>query len=186
MSAFIFGYNFFSVVGNENDGFHFEENFPINETKTVWLSNKTTQKINEKSDVKIPLNDGDTYEFYAVVTPRIGRPEIPQEDIEKFTIDVYDGVESGFYAGYEDASKYTITIDDFNRAIEPGKRYWFRLTATDIIDGQEEIEIEVKDDNGQSSKSKKLVDVKKLMFTSEWTDKYGNKNNNGEDTSTDE
>ncbi len=44
----------------------------------------------------------------------------------------------------------------------------------------------VKDENDQNSKIKKLVDVKKLIFTSEWTDKYGNKNNNGEETSTDE
>ncbi len=155
-STFIFGYNYFSVVGYEENGFHLEENFKTQNEETTWLSNKATHKINEKNVEKIPLYDGDAYEFYAVVTPRIGRPEIPQEVIEKFTIDVYDGVESGFYEGYEDTSKYTITIEDFNRAIEPGKRYWFRLTACNEIDGTEEV------------KDQKQAPVYKLMLTSKW------------------
>ncbi len=100
-----------------------------------------------------------------MTTPRIGRPEIPQEVIEKFTIDVYDGVESGFYAGYENTSKYTITIDDFNRAIEPGKRYWFKLTACNEKDGEEEVDDRSEGDN---TGKKKQADVYKLMLTSKW------------------
>ncbi len=160
-STFIFGFNYFSVVGDDENGYHLEDNFKVfqDSTKvdeTTWLSHKTTLKINEKDSVKIPLKDGETYEFYAVTTPRIGRPEIPQEVIKKLTIDVYDGVESGFYAGYENTSKYTITIDDFNRAIEPGKRYWFKLTACKEIDGTEVVA-------GQ-----KEAPVYKLMLTSKW------------------
>ncbi len=78
-STFIFGFNYFSVVGDDDNGFHLEENFKTKSDQTTWLSNKTTLKINEKDSLKIPLKDGETYEFYAVVTPRIGRPEIPQE-----------------------------------------------------------------------------------------------------------
>ncbi len=191
MSAFIYGFNYFSVAGNENDGFHLEENFkvtpprhPLNPTKpaeTVWLSHKTTHKINEKSADKIPLKDGETYEFYAVVTPRIGGPKFTPEVVDSLTIDVYDGVESGYYA-YGNVDRYTITIPDFNRKIEAGKRYWFKLTATD-----KDVAVDVNeyDDNDNVIGTKKKMDHK-LMFTSEWTDKYGNKNNNGEDTSTDE
>ncbi len=164
-STFIFGFNYFSVVGDDDNGFHLEENFKTKSDQTTWLSNKTTLKINEKDSLKIPLKDGETYEFYAVTTPRIGRPEIPQEVIEKFTIDVYDGVESGFYAGYENTSKYTITIDDFNRAIEPGKRYWFKLTACNEKDGEEEVDDRSEGDN---TGKKKQADVYKLMLTSKW------------------
>ncbi len=190
IDTFIYGFSYCSVETNDVGESYLKENFkkiperhPLNPTApdtTQYVLPMTSHIINRYGGAT--LNDGDTYELYAIVSPRIGHSDVS----DKFTIDLYDGVESGFYAGYEDASKYTISIDNFNRAIEPGKRYWFRLTATDIIDRQEEIEIVVKDDNGQNSKSKKLVDVKKLMFTSEWTDKYGNKNNNSEETSNDE
>ncbi len=189
MSAFIYGFNYFSVVGNDTDGFYLQENFkvppprhPLNPTKpakTTVLSHKTTHKINYMGDNKIPLNDGETYEFYAVVTPRIGNRIGNTETIDKFTIDVFDsGSESGYYSNdsITKPDRYTITIDNFNTAIEPGKRYWFNLTAT-----KEAVKVEtnIYDDNDKVTGTKEL-EAYRLMFTSEWNATH----NNGGNTST--
>ncbi len=193
MSAFIYGFNYFSVVGNETDGFYLQENFkvtpprhPLNPTKpaeTTVLSHKTTHKINKMGDNKIPLNDGETYEFYAVVTPRIGNRIGNTETIDKFTIDVFDsGSESGYYSNdsITKPDRYTITIDNFNTAIEPGKRYWFNLTAT-----KEAVKVEtnIYDDNDKVTGTKEL-EAYRLMFTSDWNDEH--KDNNGGNTSTEQ
>lgn len=189
MSAFIYGFNYFSVVGNDTDGFYLQENFkvtpprhPLNPTKpdtTTVLSHKTTHKINEKGVSGKPLNDGETYEFYAVVTPRIGNRIGNTETIDKFTIDVFDGVESGYYNRPEDkVGRYTITIENFNRPIEPGKRYWFNLTATNEA---VKVETNIYDDNDKITGTEKL-DAYKLMFTSEWNATH----NNGGNTSTEQ
>ncbi len=198
-TAFIYGFNYFSVVGNETDGFYLQENFkvtpprhPLNPTKpaeTTVLSHKTTHKINISDKDRIPLNDGETYEFYAVLTPRIGERIGNTETIDKLTIDVFsNGAESGYYEYYDTPEKgkpdrYTITIDDFNRPIEPGKRYWFNLTATN-----EAIKVDTKeyDDNDNETGTITQYDAYKLMFTSEWNALHPNTNNNGGNTSTNE
>lgn len=171
-SPIVYGFNYFSVDGNESDGFYLKENFrgtpkrhPLNPTKpdtTVMLIHKAVHKINEKGGRT--LNDGEKYDFYAVVTPRIGSPEIQPDTIKKLIIDVFsNGVESGYYANY-DVDRYTITIDNFNSVIEPGKRYWFNLTATD-----EKIEVDVNeyDDNDNVTSTTKK-DAYKLVFTSQY------------------
>lgn len=170
-SSFLYGFNYFSVVGNDEDGYRLQENFketpkrhplcPIPPEETVYLSNKTSHFINKSENNRIPLENDSTYELYVVVTPRVGY----SENFEKFTIDLYDGVESSFYADHEDVNKYTITIDDFNRAIEPGKRYWFKLTACNEIAGEEEID--TYEDGVKTGNKKKIVNYK-LMLTSEW------------------
>lgn len=179
--TFIYGFNYFSVVGNENDGFHLEENFketperhPLNPTKpdtTVVLSHKAIHEINKSNGET--LNDGETYEFYAVVTPRIGNPEITPEVVESLTIDVFDGgSESSYYSTDGTITKpdrYTITIKDFKRPIEPGKRYWFKLTATnDTV----KVKTNIYDDNTDNVTGTTYLDAYKLMFTSEWEDKH--------------
>ncbi len=175
-SAFIYGFNYFAVVGNENDGFHLEENFketpkrhPLNPTKpdtTIMVSHKATHKINEINRVKLPLNDGKTYEFYAVVTPRIGGPKYSPEVVDSLTIDVFsNGAESAYYSPeVKSPDRYTITIKDFNRKIEPGKRYWFKLTATD-----EDVKVKnnVYDDNDNETGTEDL-NAFKLVFTSQY------------------
>ncbi len=150
--CFIYGYSKISVEGNETDGFYLKENFkapeerhPLNPTPpdtTTYLVNKVTHKINEMNQ-KTTLANGDTYELYAVVAPRIGYALSG----DSLNIHLYDGVESG-YGKYDDCFKYSITIKDFNIPIEAGKRYWFNLTA-------------VKEENEGET-------VTKLMFTSEW------------------
>ncbi len=196
MTAFIYGFNYFAVVGNENGGFHLEENFketpkrhPLNPTKpdtTVVHSHKAVHKINEKSALKLPLNAGQTYEFYAVVTPRIGGPKFTPEVVDSLTIDVFNGgAESAYYStdpNIRTPDRYTITIDNFNRKIEPGKRYWFNLTATNE---SMKVMINVYDNNDKVI-DKKEMDAFKLVFTSQYKDPEENKDNNGEDTSPDE
>ncbi len=130
-SPIVYGFNYFSVDGNESDGFYLKENFrgtpkrhPLNPTKpdtTVMLIHKAVHKINEKNAVKIPLNDGEKYDFYAVVTPRIGGPDIQPDTIRKLTIDVFNnGVESGYYDNYN-LDRFTITIDNLNWSKEREK-----------------------------------------------------------------
>lgn len=170
---FIYGFSYFSVAGNDENGYYLVENFkkPTSLSpgeSTVFTSNSATHKVNGISALKpiVSLKDGETYEFYAVVSPRIGY------DLrgEKFTIDIFNGVESDFYVGNEGSEKYTITIDNFNLPIEPGKRYWFNLTATDIV--IDEVIVDATNSDGE----KKKMPVKKLMLTSE----YPGKNQNGE------
>lgn len=178
MRTFIYGFNYFSVAGNETDGFYLKENFkvapprhplnPIAAPETVVHSHKATHRINQSANNRIPLKDGATYEFYAVVTPRIGERIGNTETIKELTIDVFDsGAESGYYENM-DVDRYTITIHNFNTAIEPGKRYWFKLTATN-----EEVEVDVNeyDENDNVIGTTKRVDHR-LMFTSEWNAKY--------------
>lgn len=187
MTAFIYGFNYFSVVGNENGGFHLEENFketekrhPLNPTKpdtTVVVTHKAVHQINKISGKT--LNNGEKYEFYAVVTPRIGGPKYTPEVVDSLTIDVFNGgSESGYYLNHN-IDRYTITIKNFNRKIEPGKRYWFNLTATD-----EEIKVKSNEynDNDEVTGSTWLY-AYKLEFTSKYKDPEENKDNNGEDTS---
>ncbi len=198
MSAFIYGFNYFAVVGNENGGFHLEENFkltpprhPLNPTKpakTIVLSHKTKQQINYISADKIPLDNGETYEFYAVVTPRIGSQKFTPEVVDSLTIDVFsNGAESGYYEYYDTPEKgkpdrYTITIDNFNRKIEPGKRYWFKLTATN-----DSVKVKTNVYDGQDKVTDtKEMDAFKLVFTSQYKDPEDNKDDNGENTSPDE
>lgn len=112
--------------------------------RAIFVTDKVTHKINEKSQPD-SLRNGQTYELYAIVPPRIGAKPNSGEKFkgDKFIITLYDGVESG-YGVYDDVEKYQITIPNFNTEIEPGKRYWFKLTAC-------------KED-GEA----------KLMFTSQW------------------
>ncbi len=177
--TFIYGFNYFSVVGNETAGFHLEENFketpkrhPLNPTKpdtTVVLTHKVNHQINYIGDIKKPLDNGETYEFYAVVTPRIGNPQITPEVVDSLTIDVFNGgAESGYYINHN-IDRYTITIKDFNRPIEPGKRYWFKLTATnDTV----KVKTNIYDDNTDNVTGTTYLDAYKLMFTSEWEDMH--------------
>ncbi len=151
--AFIYGFSRVSVVENEPNSFSLVENFDgvVNDDpdipqsdKTTTHSDKTTLKINEKTQTTT-LAPHETYELYAVVAPRIGYSLVGRELI----IDLYDGVESGYGKEGYNVDKYSITIDDFNRPIEPGKRYWFNLTAV-----KEEV-------NG-------TVETK-LVFSNQWT-----------------
>ncbi len=188
MTAFIYGFNYFSVVGNESDGYYLQENFktdppkhplnPIDPPKTTVLSHKTTHKINYMGGNNLPLNNGETYEFYAVVTPRIGQRIGNTETIDKLTIDVFNnGAESSYYstdAAITKPDRYTITIDNFNTKIEPGKRYWFNLTATDEAIT---VETNVYDDQDKV-KGTKEMDAYKLVFTSLYKDPEENKNDN--------
>ncbi len=161
--AFVLGFCFFSVEGNEEEGFYLRENFkkqepnnPLNTIKTeetMFLDSKATHKINENGG--LALNVGETYEFYSVVVPRLQAKDRPVGD--KFIINLYNGVESGYTAHLEGSEKYSITIDNFNKQIEPGKRYWFNLTA-------------VKEDDGET----------KLMFTSQWEALQNQKEQNQE------
>lgn len=189
MTAFIYGFKYFAVVGNENKGFHLEENsketpkrHPLNPTKpdtTTVVSHKAIHQINKSTTNRKPLYDGETYEFYAVVTPRIGGPKYSLEEVDKLTIDVFnDGSESGYYLN-NNIDRYTITIDNFNRKIEPGKRYWFKLTATDEA---MKVETDEYDDNDIAT-GKKEIDAYKLMFTSEREKKQKEKENNSGNTS---
>ncbi len=148
-SCFIFGFSKFCVAGNDIDGYYLKEKFkapeerhPLNPTPpdtVTYVTRKVTHKVNEKSQ-KAVLESGKSYELYSVVTPRLGN----QSKGDKFTINLYTGVESG-YGVYDDVEKYSITINDFNKVIEPGLRYWFNLVAC-------------KDDDGKPT----------LMFYSEW------------------
>ncbi len=159
--TFVYGFSKISVEGNETEGYHLKENFknvvdrhPLNPTppdSIVVYSSKATHKVNEMSQT-YTLADGDTYELYAVVAPRIGKTLTG----DSFTISLYDGVESGF-GKYDDCKRYSITINNFNIPIEAGKRYWFSLTA-------------VKEDDGET----------KLMFTSEWKALHPEKEENQE------
>ncbi len=188
--TFIYGFNYFSVVGDENGGFHLEENFketekrhPLNPTKpdtTVVVTHKAVHQINKINGKT--LNNGEKYEFYSVVTPRIGGPKYSPEVVDSLTIDVYNGgAESGYYEGYN-VERYTITIDNFNRKIEPGKRYWFKLTATDV---KEKFKVDIYDTNDPNKVTGTTeMDAYKLVFTSQYKDPEENKDNNGEDTST--
>ncbi len=155
--VFIYGFNYLSVAGNETEGFYLKENFkapekrhPLNPTppdSTVTHSYKATHRINQPSNISpgIPLENGKTYELYAVVTPRIG----PTLTGNEFTINLYNnGAESG-YGKFESCVKYSITIDNFNIPIEAGKRYWFNLTAVNEEEGGP-----------------------KLMFTRDWLAKH--------------
>lgn len=146
-SAFISGFSYFSVYGNDTDGYYLKENFKKYDdhgNRAIFVTDKVTHKINEKSQPD-SLRNGQTYELYAIVPPRIGAKPNSGEKFkgDKFIITLYDGVESG-YGVYDDVEKYQITIPNFNTEIEPGKRYWFKLTAC-------------KED-GEA----------KLMFTSQW------------------
>ncbi len=149
---FIYGFNYFSVTGNDQDGYNLIENFkapekrhPLNPTppdETVVISNEFSHIVNETSP-RVPLKDGETYEFYAIAPVRMGN-NYPSGN--NFYINIYDGVASG-WGKYEDCVKYPITIENFKRAIEPGKRYWFFLTA-------------FKDENGEPQ----------LMLTSDYNE----------------
>ncbi len=196
MSAFIYGFNYFAVVGKENDGFHLEENFkltpprhPLNPTKpveTVVHSHKAVHRINEKGGLS--LNNGEKYEFYAVVTPRIGSYKFTPEVVDSLTIEVFNnGAESGYYEYYDTPEKgksdrYTITIDNFNRKIEPGKRYWFKLTATNDA---MKVMTDIYDEQDKVTETKEM-DAYKLVYTSQYKDPEENKDDNGEDTSPNE
>lgn len=148
-SCFIFGFSKFCVEGNDMDGYYLKEKFkapeerhPLNPTPpdtVIYVTKKVTHKVNEKSQPAV-LESGKSYELYAVVTPRFGN----QSKGDKFTINLYTGVESG-YGVNDDVEKYSITINDFNKVIEPGLRYWFNLVAC-------------KDDKGNPT----------LMLYSEW------------------
>lgn len=151
--AFIFGFSYISVDKNENGEYYLLENFkapekrhPLNPTPPAETTTHTYEASLKINASEVLLEQGETYDFYVVAAPRIGELPIGNE----LTIDLYNNViKSGYENSIsEDGEKYSITIDNFNRAIEPGKRYWFNLTAVkEEVDGKVET---------------------KLMFTNEW------------------
>lgn len=91
--------------------------------------------INKKigtADAGGSLANGSTYDLYLCPTPRIGNTQTGKQVTISLTQE------------HDTNRPYTITIDNFDRIIEPGKRYWFHLTAVEE-DGQ-----------------------RKLLLTSEW------------------
>ncbi len=137
--SFTYAISRFSVLGDEETGYYLKENLKQNETN--FISNDCSHFVNHNQNSRIPLPSGETYELYAVIPPRIGN----QLKGDTFFIDIYDsGAKSGYGKEGYDIVKYSIEIPDFNIPIEPGKRYWFNLTAT------------------------KENDEPKLMFTNEW------------------
>lgn len=166
--AFIYGFSYFSVVkGDDADGYYLKENFkapekrhplnPIPPQKTVTHTYRAIHKVNMSSS-GVPLKNGETYDLYAVVAPRIGYKLTGSEGLD---IELYNNGAETAYGVYEDCEKYSIKIEDFNMPIEAGKRYWFNLTA-------------VKEEDGET----------KLMLTSEWLKRQADKaeNQGGETT----
>lgn len=64
------------------------------------------------------IKNGESYNLYITTVPRIGNDSSGKE----FTIDLIEN--------HQTQTPYSITIDNFNRVIEPGRRYWFDLVAT--------------------------------------------------------
>lgn len=64
------------------------------------------------------IKNGESYELYLSTVPRIGN-------------DSYgDKISLHLIENHDTDNPYEITISNFNRVIEPGKRYWFDLVAT--------------------------------------------------------
>ncbi len=141
--AFIYGFSYVCVAQNDAGEYYLMENFkaPIESNPTTIHTYQATHKINystASSGPRVPLENGDTYEFYAIVAPTVGEQPIGKELI----IDLYDGTASSYGVPGYDCEKYSITIDDFGRAIAPGKRFWFNLTAVrEEVDGKTETKL---------------------------------------------
>lgn len=64
------------------------------------------------------IKNGESYELYLSTVPRIGNDSYG----DKISIHLIEN--------HDTDNPYEITISNFNRVIEPGKRYWFDLVAT--------------------------------------------------------
>lgn len=69
------------------------------------------------TDIGNPIPSGQSYDFYLSTVPRIGNDKKGAE----FSIHLI--------GSHDTDHPYTITIENFNKVIEAGKRYWFDLTA---------------------------------------------------------
>ncbi len=125
-NAFIYGFNRLSVVGDDTQGYSLVQNFLREEG---FVTNEVSHFVNSIGGE--PLEDGEDYEFYAVVYPYLGHEPVG----DAFTIELYTGVKSG-YGVYDNVKKYSITLDHFDRPVEAGLRYWFNLTAMDDENGE--------------------------------------------------
>lgn len=64
------------------------------------------------------IPDGSSYELYLSAVPRIGNDSYGDE------------ISIHLIENHQTKTPYIITVKDFNRVIEAGKRYWFNVTAT--------------------------------------------------------
>ena len=112
-----------SVETNEND----EQYLKVYDSSEFFTSNSKPYTenigttINGKEgtyDSGESIKNGDSYDLYITTVPRFGNDSSGKE----FTIDLIEN--------HKTETPYSITIDNFNRVIEPGKRYWFDLVAT--------------------------------------------------------
>lgn len=113
---------YFSVETDENN----EHYLKIYDTDEFFKSSKPYTEevgttINGKegtADSGESIENGKSYELYITTVPRIGNDSFGKQ----FTIDLIEN--------HQTKTPYSITIDNFNTVIEPGKRYWFDLVAT--------------------------------------------------------
>ncbi|MDE5585911.1 MAG: hypothetical protein K2I92_06160, partial [Muribaculaceae bacterium] len=111
-----------SVETDENNEFYLK----VYDTNEFYNGSKPyTNEIGTTINGKIGTEDGgesipngESYELYLSTVPRIGNDSFG----DKITIDIIEN--------HHTETPYSITISNFNRVIEPGKRYWFDVTAT--------------------------------------------------------
>lgn len=109
-----------SVEPNDNEGYKlktYEEFYngsaPYTESVGTTINGK-----NGTLDAGESIPNGESYELYISTIPRIGN----DSSGDKLYINLIKA--------HDTDHPYSITINDFNRVIEPGKRYWFDLVAT--------------------------------------------------------
>ena len=111
---------YLSIEPDENEGFKLKTYEEFYNGSDVYTDNIATT-INGKNgieDAGESILNGESYELYLTTVPRIGNDSYG----EKITINIIES--------HHTETPYSITIDNFNRVIEPGKRYWFDLVAT--------------------------------------------------------
>ena len=124
-----------------------EEFFGSNSNPYTDNIGSTINGKNGTTDIGDVIRNGESYELYLSTVPRIGNNRKGDE----FTIHIIEK--------HDTDNPYAITFNDFDTAIEAGKRYWFDLTATED---------------------------RKLVLTSEWeklqNEQGGNTENNTQET----
>lgn len=124
---------YFSV--NDDMSLKVYEDYEFFKGSAVYTDNIGTT-INGKdgtNDVGESILNGESYELYISTVPRMGNDKKG------------DNFEIHLIVSHDTDYPYVITFDNFDTAIEAGKRYWFDLTAIITPEGE-----------------------RKLMLTSEW------------------
>lgn len=115
---------YFSVVGNEAEGYYLNvyDTYEFFKGSNAY-NDKIGTTINGKSgtsDAGSSIKNGETYDLYITTVPRIGN----DSKGDKLNILLTHNHETAT------DKVYKCTIEGFDKVIEPGLRYWFKLTAT--------------------------------------------------------